>query len=310
MPALVESMFYAGREVPWHGLGKQVEHAPSSSEAIIYAGLDWDVIQEPVFLLGGKKIEGAYANLRSTDRQVLGVVGNKYKIVQNREAFSFTDALLGEGVKYETAGSLRDGKTVWLLAKLPDTYEILGDKVDPYVCFTNTHDGTGSVKVVCTNVRVVCNNTLSLALRTAQRSWSTRHTGNVNMKLEEARETLDLADKYMKATQQAFEELHQIKFNDATLFKTLDIIVPFDDEMPERQKNNAKTVRDDIITRYRTAPDLVNLDHTAARFIQAVADTSDHMDPLRKTKNFDENRFRHVLDGNTLVNKAYKVLVA
>ena len=107
MPALVESMFYAGREVPWHGLGKQVEHAPSSSEAIIYAGLDWDVIQEPVFLLGGKKIEGAYANLRSTDRQVLGVVGNKYRIVQNRDAFSFTDALLGEGVKYETAGSLR-----------------------------------------------------------------------------------------------------------------------------------------------------------------------------------------------------------
>ena len=111
MAALVESMFSV-RETPWHGMGKIVKEAPSSADAIRYAGLDWDVVQEPIFLSNGTKIMGNYCNVRSTDRKPLGIVGDRYKIVQNSEAFEFTDALLGEGVKYETAGSLKDGKTI------------------------------------------------------------------------------------------------------------------------------------------------------------------------------------------------------
>ena len=90
MPAEVESMFYVGREKPWHGLGVSVEEAPSSERALILAGLDWDVIQKPIFTSTGEEIAGYRANVRSSDSRILGVVSDKYKVVQNKEAFSFT----------------------------------------------------------------------------------------------------------------------------------------------------------------------------------------------------------------------------
>ena len=112
MAANVESMFYT-RTKPWHGLGVQVQEAPESKDALRLAGLNWKVYQREVYTDSGIKIEGYRANVRNTDNKVLGVVTERYKIVQNEEAFSFTDALLGKGVRYETAGSLQEGKKVW-----------------------------------------------------------------------------------------------------------------------------------------------------------------------------------------------------
>ena len=174
MAANVESMFYT-RETPWHGLGTKVEESPCSEEALITAGLDWDVVQEPIYTGNEELINGYKANIRDTDRKVLGVVTNRYKVVQNRDAFSFTDRLLGEGVRYETAGSLQGGRRVWLLAHMPRDYIISGEKFSPYLLFSNTHDGSGAVKVALTPIRVVCQNTLNLALDTARRSWSMMH---------------------------------------------------------------------------------------------------------------------------------------
>ena len=165
MSANVETMFYV-REKPWHGLGTMVQEAPTSAEALKLAGLDWTVEARDMWLNGGyEPIPGYKANVRSSDNKILGVVSNKYRIVQNAEAFAFTDALIGGDVHYETAGSLLDGKKIWLLAKLPDS-EICGDKTETYMCFSNTHDGSGAVRVCMTPVRVVCNNTLNLALNT------------------------------------------------------------------------------------------------------------------------------------------------
>ena len=196
MAALVETM-YSTREKPWHGLGVVVKEAPTSEEALRLAGLDWNVVQEAIYTPFREKIEGFKANVRDTDRKVLGVVSDRYKVVQNVEAFSFTDELLGHGVRYETAGSLSGGRRVWLLARLPREYIIAGERISPYLVFSNTHDGSGSVKVAVTPVRVVCNNTLNLALETAQRSFSMVHTGNISDKITEARDTLFKAESYM-----------------------------------------------------------------------------------------------------------------
>lgn len=144
MAANVERMFYV-RETPWHGLGTKVQEAPTSKDALILAGLDWSVVQEPVYTGQNELVQGYKANVRDSDRKVLGVVTDRYKIVQNEEAFSFTDALLGEGVRYETAGSLQGGKSVWLLAHLPHEYIISGERISPYLLFSNTHDGSGAV---------------------------------------------------------------------------------------------------------------------------------------------------------------------
>jgi phage/plasmid-like protein (TIGR03299 family) len=124
----VETMFYV-REAPWHGLGRRVEMALNSEEALKEAGLDWRVIQKSIHTNDNIPIEGYKANIRATDDKVLGVVTDRYRIVQNNEAFQFTDELLGEGVRYETAGSLQDGRKVWLLARLPEKYIISGDRI-------------------------------------------------------------------------------------------------------------------------------------------------------------------------------------
>ena len=195
MAANVETMMYV-REKPWHGLGTMVEEAPTSADALRLAGLDWTVDKKNIQVCGGAKIANYKANVRSSDGAVLGVVTDRYKIVQNVEAFAFTDSLIDGEVHYETAGSLQGGKKIWLLAKLPDT-EIVGDKTEPYLCFSNTHDGSGAIRVCMTPIRVVCNNTLNIALSGARRAWSVRHTGDIQTKLHEARMCLDMANKYM-----------------------------------------------------------------------------------------------------------------
>ena len=154
MPALVETMFSV-RETPWHGLGTIVNDAPTSEDALRISGLDWKVVQDDVFTDSGERITGYKANIRDTDRKILGVVSDRYKVVQNTDAFSFTDELLGHGVKYETAGSLQGGRRVWLLARMPNEYTGVDDKICPYLVFSNSHDGTGAVKVAITPVRVV-----------------------------------------------------------------------------------------------------------------------------------------------------------
>ena len=125
MSANVETMFYT-RVAPWHGLGIRVESALNSVEAIDQAGLNWNVIQRPIMTSSYDIIPGYKANIRDVDEKVLGVVTDRYKVVQNADAFAFTDSLLGEGVRYETAGALQEGRKIWLLAKLPEKYIIEG----------------------------------------------------------------------------------------------------------------------------------------------------------------------------------------
>ena len=197
MSANVETMFSV-RETPWHGLGRIVMDAPASREALELAGLDWQVESRNIYSGTGAMIPGYRANVRSTDDAVLGVVSDRYRIVQNEEAFQFTDDLLGEGVTYETAGSLQGGKKVWMLARLPRKYLIAGDQVVPYLVIFNSHDGSSGVKVAMTPIRVVCQNTLNLALNTAKRIWTARHTENVLLRVQDARETLQLASNYIK----------------------------------------------------------------------------------------------------------------
>ena len=234
MSANVETMFSV-RETPWHGLGRIVMDAPASREALELAGLDWQVESRNIYSGTGSMIPGYRANVRSTDDAVLGVVSDRYRIVQNEEAFQFTDDLLGEGVTYETAGSLQGGKKVWMLAKLPEKYIIAGDEVTPYLVFFNSHDGSSGVKVAMTPVRVVCQNTLNLALATAKRQWATKHMGNMQEKMFEAQRTLDLATGYMQGLSEESERMLAKKISVDTLDTFIESLFPMDDSMTQRK---------------------------------------------------------------------------
>lgn len=309
MSANVETMFYV-RENPWHGLGTKVNEAPGSREALIIAGLNWNVLQEPIYTETEEFIEGYKVNVRDSDRKVLGVVTDRYKVIQNQEAFAFTDALLGEGVRYETAGSLQGGKRVWLLAHMPHEYIISGERISPYLVFTNTHDGSGAIKAALTPIRVVCQNTLNLALSTAKRSWSMIHTGNIKGKLQEAKNTLILAETYMDSLGREFEGLRKKKLTDKQVMEYIEILLPLEDNATSQQTKNVRRLQEDMKLRYFEAPDLKDVGKNAYRFINAVSDFATHAEPLRKTANYKENMFARTIEGNPLIDKAYQMMKA
>lgn len=305
MAALVESMVYT-REKPWHGLGTKVEEAPTSADALRLAGLDWRVEQKNIQLCGGSKVPGYKANVRSTDGKVLGVVSDRYRIVQNADAFEFTDSIIGGDVRYETAGSLNGGKKIWLLAKLPET-EIAGDKTEPYLCFSNTHDGSGAVRVCMTPIRVVCNNTLNLALDSAKRAWSVRHTGSLQSKMHEARACLRMANRYMGALAEKADRMANTTINRDQLNRILDELFPVDVHTTEREKQNIKKLRDEYMVCY-FAPDLVKFRDTAWGAYNAMSDMITHNAPLRKTENYRENNWGRLMDGHVMMDKMTALL--
>ena len=309
MAANVETMFYT-REKPWHGLGTRVEVAPTSADALKMAGLDWEVLQESIYTDAGDKIAGYKANVRSTDKKVLGVVTDRYKVIQNAEAFEFTDTLLGNGVRYETAGSLAEGKKVWLLARLPREYIIGGERISPYLVFSNTHDGSGAVRVAVTPIRVVCNNTLNLALDTAKRSWSMVHTGDIKGKIQEAKDTLFMAEEYMDNLGREFERLRKVQMTDEQVKEYIELLLPLEKNATLTQLRNIKKLRKDMSSRYFDAPDLQNVGNNAYRFINAVSDFATHADPLRRTANYNENLFARTVEGNPLIDRAYQMVCA
>lgn len=327
-PANVEDMFSV-REAPWHGLGRIINEAPDSKQALIYAGLDWEVNQRPVYhhvpeteLIGADKLAGQFgtpqpvfniipdfvANVRSSDNSVLGIVTPRYKPVQNHEAFAFTDALIDSGeVRYETAGSLNNGKKVWMLAKMPEM-DVLGDETVPYLVVTNSHDGKGSIIVAITPVRVVCQNTLNLALSSAERMWSTIHTGDMGMKMDEAKRTLNMANQYIQGLAQEADILAQQALSANRAKEIIGLLLPYPVEAGDRAKSNVELLRNELTARYLISPDIQRFHGTAWGFINAVSDFATHRESNRKIAGRQERLFEKTIGGHPLIDDAYTLL--
>lgn len=312
----LESMFYVAdydsngviRNTPWHGLGTPVQDAPTSEEAIKLAGLDWLVEPKPIYTDSGIQIPGYVANTRNTDNSILGIVSDKYTIVQNHEAFKFTDELIGEGVKYETAGSLKNGKSIFLLARLPRT-NILGDDIDPFLCFNSTHDGTGAVRVCMTPVRVVCNNTLNLALNTAKRTWSCKHMGRIEDKLHEATETLGLANKYMRKLAEEADVLAHTRLTDDQIRGIVDDMFPINSDDTERHQTTMRKAQQEFYIAYYM-PDIEKFRNTAYGVVNAMADMVAHASPNRKTSTYQERNFERIVYGHPLLDGIHQLAMS
>lgn len=295
----IESLFYT-REKPWHGLGIMVQEAPTSAEALHLAGLDWRVEGKPVFTAEGVEIPNYKANTRDSDNSVLGIVTDRYKVVQNTEAFEFTDAIVGGDVHYETAGSLSAGKRIWLLAKMPNI-TVAGDDMEPYLCFTNTHDGSGAVRVCMTPVRVVCNNTLNIALNTAKRAWSTKHIGDMQIKLQEAKMALELAGEYMYALDKYADQMANTTISDDKVRDILNELFPTKEDDSDRVKATTRKIKDEYMV-CLFMPDLNKFRGTSWGALNAMCDMVDHNAPQRMTEKYQENNWARIIDGHYLVD--------
>lgn len=311
MPHEVETMAYWRAEgAPWHGLGVPVNEAMDSEQALVRAGLAWAVVQRPLYTLdpaSGEAVEvpGWRANVRATDNAVLGVVTTSYRPVQNREAFTFMDALLGEGVRYTTAGSLRGGRRIFLCALLPDEYRLAGDLTAPYVVLSNAHDGSGGVRVSVTPIRVVCMNTLNLSLRRARRSWTTRHVGNLQGRLREAAQVLGLVRRYMRFLE---EEADRLANTAISLEDYIYRLLPIPEDATDQQRRTIAERRLDIAQR-ALVDNLLPFHGTAWQFINAVADHVAHAEPTRRTAVTAERRAEAVINGHPLLDRAYGLVM-
>lgn len=205
---------------------------------------------------------------------------------------------------------MQGGRKVWLLARMPQDYIITGERISPYLVFSNTHDGSGAIKVALTPIRVVCNNTLNLALSTAKRSWSMIHTGDIQGKLEEAKNTLFRAESYMDELGKEFENLRMKRMSDQQVLDYIEILLPIDENATYQQKKNIIRLQEDMKMRYFDAPDLKDVGKNAYRFMNAVSDFATHAAPLRKTANYKENVFSRTVEGNPLIDKAYQMVCA
>jgi len=303
-----ESMFTA-RQPVWGQIGKKINRARSADEVLRQGGLNWSVVQEPVYA-DGKLIPNCKANVRDSDKTVLGIVSDRYQVIQNSEAFNFIDTLIGEGVRFENVGILQNGRRCFVLAKLPDRYVINGERIDPYLVFCNSHDGSLALTIFMTPIRILCMNQLNLALKKASRSWSAKHMGDVQWKLHEAHETLKLAHNYMGALGNEINVMGRIKMPDTKIYSYINEMFPVPADASDIQRKNIKQIHDDIITRYYEAPDLKMLDKTAYRFINAISDHATHSAPIRKTENHSENLFMKSIEGHPTIDKAYTLVKA
>jgi len=159
-------------------------------------------------------------------------------------------------------------------------------------------------------VRVVCQNTLNLALSDARRIWTTIHVGDIKNKLDEARKTLLLAEYYMNKLQDEAEFLGSIMIPDKKVMEYIEMLIPLPENASGQQENNINLLRNDMKLRYFEAPDLVNLPQNAWRFINAVSDFATHAKPLRNTATYKESLFRKTIEGNALIDKAYEIIKA
>ena len=174
----------------------------------------------------------------------------------------------------------------------------------------NSHDGTGAIKAAMTPVRVVCQNTLNLALSTAKRSWSTNHTGDIKGKLEDARNTLLYADLYMGELGKAIDRLQQIRLSDQKVYEYINALFPLMDGITEQQKKNLLRLKEEVKTRYFDAPDLQHVGKNGYRFVNAVSDFATHGKPLRQSGQYKENLFARTVEGNALIDRAYQLVQA
>ncbi len=162
---MVETMAYAG-ELPWHGLGTKVVDDLTPEQMMQKAGVDWTVEKQNLITASGSTVKSKQALVRSSDGEVLDVVGKGWNPVQNADAFNFFEEYVKAGdMQMHTAGSLNDGKMVWALAKTNDSFELFdGDVTENYFLFSNPHQFGKAIDIRMTPIRVVCNNTLTLSL--------------------------------------------------------------------------------------------------------------------------------------------------
>ena len=272
------AMAYFG-ETPWHGLGERLDGPATSKEAIAAAGLDYEVELQPLQTTCGQQVEIRKAVVRTDSKKVLGVVGNKYSPIQNHQCFGFLDSVVADGqVTYHTAGALGSGERIWMLAKLPNTIRVKGtdDITEQFLLLSNSHNGSSSLRVFFTPIRVVCANTLGAAERRGRKQGvSIYHRGDLAAKVGEAQEILGLASRFYDDLETKINHLAGVQLSKSQLAAYFQSIYP---DPTESSSRRAKNVRRELTRLFEEGKgqDIPGIRHSAWAAFNAVAEYVDH----------------------------------
>mgnify|MGYP003326864505 CR=1 FL=1 len=272
------AMMYSG-EVPWHGLGTKLNEPATARVAIEAAGLDYLAELKAISTSDDVAIPNRKAVVRSDSGDVLGVVGNSYVPVQNYQAFGFLDAVVADGsLRYHTAGALGKGERVWMLAKLPDDIRVKGsdDITEKYLLLSNSHDGSSSLRVHFTPLRVVCSNTLAIAARNGRgQGVSIIHKGDLAAKVRQAHEVLGLANRFYVNVQEQIDRLARHYPSPRQLEEYFRQVYP---DAPEGPSTRAKNIREEFLRLFEQGigHDMPDIRHTTWTALNAVTEYVDH----------------------------------
>jgi len=276
------SMFFTG-DVPWHHLGRCLDKPATAAEAMEAANLDYTVVKKPLIAVIHKKhfadVPNVFATVRTDTNVVLGVVGSRYEPVQNRDAFSFFDPLVGSDRSeaiYHTAGVLGRGEKIWLLAKLPDYIKVgkKGDPIEKFVLLYNSHDGSSVVRCKLTPIRVVCNNTLTAALSGAEQEVRIRHTPSATEKLQEAHKLLGLTNQLYTQLEYIFNRMSLRKVTNQQLVEYVKTLVP--DNPEAKNKTRTENIRNQILYLHDDIPEAKIHKGTLFGALNAISEYTDH----------------------------------
>ena len=308
------SIAYAGT-VPWHRLGQKLDSLMTSEEAINQANLNWSVGLYPVFTshtdVDGQTIQkvvpGYKATVREDIMETLGLVGSKYSPVQNKDAFNFFDSVVGDGkAKYEVVGALGKGEVIWLLANLSGDgirIDSTDDIVKRYLLLVNSHNGTMSLRMFFTPIRVVCQNTLNVAFKNkrelSEKGIWLRHSANIAGRIEEARNILGFADKQYSVVGEAFNALSRVNWGDNQIDTYLNRVFKMEetpeDDISTRTKNQLGVVKELVDAPENSLP---GIHGTAWGVYNAVTMYVDHVSKARGSSGDASKQLQNIWFGN------------
>lgn len=292
---------FSARSIPFHSLpsAKIVKDAPTVEEAIKLADLDWTVELEPVFHStrdnGFVPVKDKFLTVRQDTEQVLGSVGKNYRTFQNEDAFDFANELLGFGVEFDAAGHYDDSRKVFLTAKLQNGITVLGeDKLDLFLLFKTSHDGSSAITAMITPIRLACTNMMNLASRNAVSKWSARHTAKASEKIEEAARTLSLVDAYRTEFEQIAAQLNDVEVS-------LDGFTALTEQV-----TTSARLQTGMLANWNNSPT-----HGHSTGWDAVNSIGEYLEHERGGRGNTETRFDSNLDGQTAAirNRATRLLL-
>lgn len=257
---LQKHSFFSVKEKAWHGLGTIVNQAVNSKEAIDLAGLNFTVEKKSMYSdipssdgsIQQIKVPNKYCTFRTDTSKIFGVIGSSYEIVQNEDAFSFFDSIVGSGAAiYETAGCLHDGQIIFITAKLPEYIKVgKEDLIEQYLFLTSSHDGSGAIQAAFTPVRIVCNNTLNAALWRSSNKITIRHTTHAKYRLETAHKIMGITNTLKKDMEEVYNKMAKKFITDDQLRNLIKISLA-----PNKEALSKIEAMEELSTRFNNTVD-------------------------------------------------------